>query len=264
MTPLEIARNYQKRGWQPLPIAHRSKNPNFPGWQTFETNEADLPKHFNGAAQNIGVSLGRRSNGLTDLDLDSIEAVKTADYFYAATGAEFGRASKPRSHRLYVCDEEIYEKFNNPFLLASPDKAIRETACILELRGKKGLQTVFPGSTHESGESIHWNKEGEPTRIKTATLRRAAARQASACLISTFWRDGIRNEINLAVIGALLRNGFDVPETKNFIRAICAAANDEEADDRSKAVDATAQKLKQHEKVCGFPRLAELTDKKLV
>jgi hypothetical protein len=256
MTPLEIATKYQKRGWQPLPIAHCSKNPNFSGWQTFVTTEADLPKHFNGAAQNIGVLLGSKSNGITDLDLDSIEAVKTADYFHAATEAEFGRAGKPRSHRLYKCDEEIYEKFNNPFLLASPDKAIRETACILELRGKAGLQTVFPGSTHESGESIEWQSDGEPTRIQTRELRRRAARHASACLISTFWRDGIRNEINLAVSGALLRNGFDTADTKNFIRAICAAANDEEADERLKAVDATAQKLKRNENVCGFPRLA--------
>jgi hypothetical protein len=264
LTALETAKEYLRRGWHPIPIPHRSKNPNFSGWQTFETTEAELPKHFNGAAQNIGVLLGSKSNGVTDLDLDSIEAVKTADYFHAATEAEFGRASKPRSHRIYNCDEEIYEKFNNPFLMASPDEAIRKTACILELRGKAGIQTVFPGSTHESGEPVEWQSDGEPARIQTRELRRRAAQHASACLISTFWRDGVRNEINLAVSGALLRNGFDVPETKNFIRAVCAAANDEETDDRLKAVDATAQKLKQNENVCGFPRLAELTDKKLV
>jgi hypothetical protein len=117
MTPLEIAAKYQGRGFQPLPIAHRSKNPNFPGWQTFETTEADLPKYFNGAAQNVGVLLGSKSNGLTDLDLDSTEAIKTADYFHVPTEAEFGRASKTRSHRLYYCDEDLYEKYNNPFLL---------------------------------------------------------------------------------------------------------------------------------------------------
>lgn len=264
MTPLEIATKYQERGWQPLPIAHCSKNPNFSGWQTFETTEADLPKHFNGASQNIGVLLGSKSNGVTDLDLDSTEAVKTADYFYAATEAEFGRASKPRSHRLYNCNEEIYEKFNNPFLLASTDKSIRETACILELRGKAGLQTVFPGSTHESGESINWNKEGEPTRIEAVTLRRAAARHASACLISTFWRSGMRQDLAMALSGALLRNGFDAAETKNFIKAVCAAANDEETSDRLKVVDTTAQKIERGENVYGFPKLAELTDKRLV
>ncbi len=145
MTPLETAKEYQRRGWQPLPIAHRSKNPNFTDRQNFKPTEADLPKHFTGAAQNIGVLVGRRSNGLTDIDLDSPESNKIADYFLPKTESEFGRANTPRSHRLYVCAEEIYEKFNNPFLLASKNKAERDKACIVEFRGKEGFQTVFPG-----------------------------------------------------------------------------------------------------------------------
>lgn len=260
-TLLETATDYQRRGWQPLPIAHRSKNPNFTGWQNFQTTESKLSKHFNGAAQNIGVLLQK---GLTDIDLDSPEAVRIADYFLPPTTAEFGRAGKPRSHRLYYCKGASFEKFNNPFLLASKDEADRKKACIAELRTGDGLQTVFPGSTHEtSGEAITWSKDGEPLQVGAPTLRRATARLASACLISTFWHHGKRNELNLALSGALLRNGFDITETKNFIRAVCAAANDEEAADRMKAVDATAQKLQRGEKVCGLPKLADLTDKKL-
>lgn len=261
MTPLDIATKLHRRGMQPIPIAHRSKNPNFSGWQTFAATEADLPKHFNGAAQNIGVLL---NNGLTDIDLDSIEAVKIADYFLPETKAVFGRTSKPRSHRLFYCDGTNFEKFNNPFLISSKNEAERKNACIVEVRTGYGKQTVFPGSTHESGESIDWHIDGEPLRIDAKTLRKAAARLASACLISTFWRSGVRQDLAMAVSGALLRNGFDIPETKNFIQAICAAANDEETADRLKAVDATADKLKRGENVYGFPMLAELTDKKLV
>ncbi|MEJ7862893.1 MAG: DUF3987 domain-containing protein [Pyrinomonadaceae bacterium] len=265
MTPLETAKAYQRRGWQPLPIAHRSKNPNFPGWQNFETTEADLPKHFNGKSQNIGVLLGTKSNGLTDIDLDSSEAVRIADYFLPKTEAEFGRAGKPRSHRIYYCKEEIYKKFNNPFLLASPKKEVREQACILEFRGQNGLQTVFPGSTHKtSGEAVKWNKDGEPLQADAQTLYRAVGLLATACLVSTFWREGVRNDLSLALSGALLRNGFDIAETKNFIQAVCDAANDQETSDRMKAVDATAEKLRRKEKVYGFPKLAELTDRKLV
>ena len=54
---LEIAQNYQRRGWQPIPMAHRSKNPNLSGWQKFQTVEADLPNHLNGKPQNIGILL---------------------------------------------------------------------------------------------------------------------------------------------------------------------------------------------------------------
>jgi hypothetical protein len=265
MTSLEQAQKYLLRGWQPIPIPHRSKNPGFDGWQNFATSENDLPNYFNGKSQNIGILLGAKSNGLTDIDLDSPEAVKIADYFLPKTESEFGRASMPRSHRLYICADEFSDKINNPFLINSPDKAVRDEACIVEFRGKAGLQTVFPGSTHkESGEAITWSKDGEPTQIGAKELHRAVALLTTACLISTFWRDGVRQDLTMAVGGALLRNGFDVPATKNFIRAVCAAANDEEISMRLKAVDATAEKLRHKENVYGFPKLAELTDKKLV
>ncbi len=102
MTPLDHARKYQRRGWQPLPIPHRTKHPVITGWQNLKLNESDLANHFNGKPQNIGVLLGAKSNGLTDIDLDSPEAAKIADYFLPPTTAEFGRASTPRSHRLIV------------------------------------------------------------------------------------------------------------------------------------------------------------------
>ncbi len=261
---LEYASDYLQRGWLPLPIPHRSKNPNLKGWQNLILSASDLPRYFNGKPQNIGVLLGSKSNGLTDIDLDSSEAVKIADFFLPETQAGFGRVSKPRSHRLYYCDESFYEKFNNPFLLASEDEEIRKTACIAEIRGKDGLQTVFPGSTHETGEPIEWHNDGEPTRIEAKELCRAVALLASAALVSTFWRNGIRNQLTLSLCGALLRNGFNISDAKNFIRAVCAVSNDEETSDRLKAVDATAQKLKSSENVFGFPKLAELTDKKLV
>jgi rubrerythrin len=265
VSALEIAKDYLRRGWQPLPIPHRSKNPNFPGWQKFETTEADLPKHFNGKQQNIGISLGSKSKGLADIDLDSPEAIRVADFFLPPTEAEFGRAGNPRSHRLYYCEAEKYNKFNNPLLLASKDKAEREKACVVEFRCKDGLQSVFPGSTHkETGEAIEWSKEGEPLRVSTGELYRATSQLACASLIATIWRDGIRQDLAMALSGALLRNGFDIPAAKNFIKAICFAANDEETSARLQAVEATAQKLERGENIYGFPRLAELTDKKLV
>jgi len=128
MKTLEFAKKYQRLGWQPIPIPHRSKYPTFEDWQHFETSEADLPQHFNGKRQNIGVLLGAASNGLTDVDLDSVEAVRIADYFLPPTEAEFGRAGMPRSHREYICRDEHYEKFNNPFLLSSPRKEERDKA----------------------------------------------------------------------------------------------------------------------------------------
>lgn len=263
-TAIDFAKDYLQRGWQPIPVAHRSKNPNFSGWQKFETNEANLQNYFNGKPQNIDVALGAKSNGLTDIDLDSPEAVRIADYFLPETEAEFGRAGKPRSHRLYYCKRASFEKFNNPFLISSSDEIERKRACIVELRTGDGLQTIFPGSTHESGEVVEWHTGGAPLELDAQFLRRSVALLASACLIATFWREGLRNELNLALCGALLRNGFNISTTKNFIRAVGVAANDEETAVRLKTIEATAQKLERGEKVFGFPKLAELTDRKLV
>jgi hypothetical protein len=261
---IEYATEYLRYGWRPLPVPFRSKNPNFSDWQNLALSENDLPNYFNGKPQNIGVLLGTKSKGLTDIDLDSPEAIKIADYFLPQTKAVFGRAGKPRSHRLFYCANGKFEKFNDPFLINSNDEKERKLACIVELRTGDGKQTIFPPSTHESGESINWQSDGEPIQIDDQTLRRAVAQLASACLLSKFWRNGIRNDLNLALSGALLRNGFNLLETKNFIRAVGAAANDEEISDRIKAIDATAQKLENGENVFGFPKLAELTDKKLV
>src|SRR5579872_508200 len=53
--------------------------------------------------KNIGVVLGDASKGLVDIDIDDIEALALADVFLPETGMEFGRKSKPRSHKIYRC-----------------------------------------------------------------------------------------------------------------------------------------------------------------
>ena len=69
-SPLEVARSYMHRGWMPLPVPYRSKNPGFTNWQNFSIAEAELSRHFYGSQQNIGVLLGKASGDLTDVDLD--------------------------------------------------------------------------------------------------------------------------------------------------------------------------------------------------
>ena len=255
----EFAEKYLKHGWQPVPVPVRSKNPNFSGWQNFIASERDLHNHFNGKPQNIGVLLGAKSNGLIDVDLDSPEAVKIADFFLPKTESIFGRKNKPRSHRLYTSNFPKTEQFINPFI------ADNKQAMIVEIRSTGG-QTIFPPSVHENGEVIEWSSEGEPLKVEANELRRAVALLASACIISKFWskESHLRHHLSLAVSGALLRNGFTEAETKNFIKAICFMCDDEETLDRLQSVDTTALKLRNNKKVAGLPRLAEITDDKLV
>lgn len=259
---LEIARNYFQKGWKPLPVPFKSKNPNFEGWQKGNITESDLLKHFNGEQKNIGILLGEMSNGLTDIDLDAPEAVKLADLFLPKTEAVFGRDSKPRSHRLYITNGAKTEKFNDP-LLVRKSKDEEDKACLVEIRYTGG-QTLFPASVHPSGEFILWQSEGEPLEIQIKDLRRAVAKLAGASLLARYWKDGNRHELALALSGGLLRGGFSEDETLFFVRAVCIGANDYEIQDRLKAVETTAGKVRKDEKVTGFTTLAKLTDEKII
>ncbi|HZH91588.1 MAG TPA: AAA family ATPase [Pyrinomonadaceae bacterium] len=246
--PLAVARAYMQRGWMPLPIAHQSKKPNRAGWQRFSTTQGDLPQFFNGQPQNIGVLLGKPSGGLTDVDLDCPESIALASYFLPSSNAVFGRTSRPHSHYLYITtDDAKTVKFEDT-----------DGKMLLELR-YTGCQTIFPGSTHPSGEKVEWHMDGEPSRVSYAGLLRAVRRMAAACLIVRHYpTQGSRNDLSLALAGGLLRAGWTEQETEHFINAVCTAAQDEETQARAQNVIGTAKKLASGEHITGWPTLAKL------
>ena len=94
MSTADIARDYLRRGWCPIPVPFKSKKPNTPGWQHSQLREEDLESAFSGKT-NIGVILGPKSSGLTDVDLDCPEAVALAPHFLERTSAIFGRLLQP-------------------------------------------------------------------------------------------------------------------------------------------------------------------------
>ncbi len=268
MSMLERATGYFNRGWQPLPIALGSKNPGDTlgkGWQKFRITAEELPMYFNVPELNIGVLLGEPSGNLVDIDLDTPFARKVAPAFLPPTGARFGRPGSPGSHYLFRCQDPLYKKYNNPLLASFPNKAGRDRSCLLEFRGKKGLQSIMPGSVHgASGERVEWEEDGEPADVPTEDLKRATGRTAAAALICEFWHEGARNELTMALSGGLLRNGWQEDEVVSFVEAICSATGDEETEGRLATVTSTNEKLVGGEHVTGFPKLAELTDPKVV
>ena len=248
---LETATEYFLKGWQPIPIPFRSKNPNFPNWHLQHTKTVvELTAFFNGKPQNIGILLGKPSNNLVDVDLDNKWSVGLAAFFLPETNAIFGRKSKKQSHYIYYCPEAKTEKF-------------QFSEMIVELRAA-GMQTVFPGSVHESGEPVAWDKSGEPAQISYEELRVAVGKLAAASLIAEFWIDSKRHDLSLCVSGALLTNGFSFEDAYSFIEAICRVAKDEEISDRLKAVETTYERIQEEKNVVGFPKLVELTNAKTV
>jgi len=164
------AEHYARSGWSVIPVPHLSKNPGFKGWEQMRLTPETLDQHFNGHPQNIGVLLGEPSGWLVDVDLDHPRCVALADEYLPPTPAVFGRPGKPRSHREYIVSAPVPTKKHKS----------KSAGMLVELRST-GMQTVFPPSTHESGEPITWESEGaEPTRVTPEELLAAVERLANA------------------------------------------------------------------------------------
>jgi hypothetical protein len=260
MTPLETALDYISRGWNPLPVPHGSKRPIGDAWQSRIIDATSAPRHFNGGLQNIGVILGPSSRGLTDIDLDAPEAIMVAPYLLPRTKAIFGRGSKRASHYLYYTDLSVTQD------AAAIQLKTPEQGMLVEVRigGNKGAQTIFPGSTHESGEAIVWEENGEPANVSGDTLVILAKHVAAACLIARHWpAKGDRHHAARVLGGLLARAGFQDTRIKVFAEAVARAAGDTaEWRDRVKAAEDAAKNYHSGGRTYGLPQLIELMDEK--
>ena len=247
MTPLAAAQGYIARGWAPVPIPYRKKAPVLDGWPTLRVTADDASRYFNGGLQNIGILLGQPSGNLVDADLDCAEALALADSFLPPTESVFGRAGKLRSHRCY------FSALPKRIEFVDPD----DGEMLLELRSTGG-QTVFPGSTHESGERIEWFEDGDPTPTDAQQLTLAGRRLAGACLLARAAPVADRHNYLLEISGALVRGlGRDgaasilSPVARHVLGNLYTEA------DGKRLLDDTARKLDAGEPVPGWPRLAE-------
>jgi hypothetical protein len=170
----------------------KSKRPQYgDGWhRNAIATVQDISRHFNGATQNIGVVLGQ---GTADVDLDCRAAAVGAPYLLPPT-RRFGRAGKPRSHWIYQSHglDELEPAATRKF--SAPDG---ET--LLELRsGGSGhaAQTVFPPSTHESGETIEWvDAVGKFASVDPADIVLRCKLLAVACLLGRAFPNGGRHDL---------------------------------------------------------------------
>ncbi|MDQ3821571.1 MAG: bifunctional DNA primase/polymerase, partial [Acidobacteriota bacterium] len=216
-TALDVARRYIGQGFAVIPIPHKAKSPNLAKWQTLRITEATADQYFGDGLQNIGALLGEPSGKLIDIDLDCAEAVQLAPKFLPETPAIFGRESKPQSHYLYFADAKT-AKFQTP-----------DGRMIVELRST-GAQTVFPHSTHPSGEVVTWDSEGTPQSVEPTLLRAAVAMLAACALLAQVWNkaEGSRHDLALALAGGLMRSGWAVDDAKRFICAAAECVGDDE------------------------------------
>jgi hypothetical protein len=145
------AAEYIKRGWSPIPVKLMGEEPLHSDWQNLRTEEKDIDRLFPDEPTNIGVRLGKASGGLVDLHFVDKDALRFAPDFLRDEGMTFGPASARSSHRLFRMSR------------CEPCKwGAAGIGTIVELRGD-GQMTVFPGSIHESGEPITFERpDDEP------------------------------------------------------------------------------------------------------
>jgi hypothetical protein len=131
-----------RRGVAVIPVPPGEKNPGRPGWEALRISEEEVPDHWTNG-QNVGILCGEPSGWLTDVDLDSSEAVAAADLFLPPTLAS-GRESRPHSHRWYRCEEALSRDWKD----TSGEK-------LVELRST-GRQTLVAPSIHPEGDRYLW------------------------------------------------------------------------------------------------------------
>ncbi|WP_262049306.1 VapE domain-containing protein [Bradyrhizobium sp. Bra78] len=250
---LSVALDYIKREWAVVPIDHKQKAPKIKAWEKLFITAENAAEFFNGAKQNIGVQLGAKSKGLADVDLDCAEAVKLAPYFLPPTDAVFGRASKPSSHYLYIIDD-------------APGKGTEQLKdenkkTIIELRmggGGAAAQTVFPGSTHPSGETIQWDKNGAQAKSNYQMLKQAMTKIAIGAILMRQWPKGSGHEAAQTVGGVLARCGWDAEDIGDFVGILTRVAGElPTEDDNKRTAKNAAEAHSNGQHSFGFPKLAE-------
>lgn len=169
---------------------------------------------------NIAVHLHGR---VVDVDVDTFDPLIPAalDLCLPVSNLVWGREAKPRSHRLYLLSEEFEREQYSSVLRAL--KALRigplpppgekdPGSLSVEIRGgnRQSAQiSVMPGSRHPGGELYTWDGRldvsASPALVQPATLVNAVRTAAAAALLARFWVTGVRNEMSLALAGALWR-----------------------------------------------------------
>lgn len=246
-----FARKYLDRNWTPIGFEHKVKGPRDKGWQKKKHDSINADKEFSGARSNIGLLLGEPSGALVDVDLDCPEALALADRLLPPTGAEFGRPSTPRAHRLYIADVEATVPF------AASD------GMVVELRSTGG-QTMCPPSVHPSGERLSWDTFDAPAEVDASDLRRRCRHLAFASLVLRAWEDGKRNKVGLACVGTLLDHGWPDKAVEGLLAIISEEAQDGRGDvvPPAKLVAQAHKRKEGNRSRTGLPTLARLLGEK--
>ena len=260
MNAVDIARDIIRRGYKPVPVPFGAKGPEgreAVGWPN-KNYATDLLHHFGRRKLNCGCQFGACSKNLSDTDLDCKEAIALAPYFLPRTNSVYGRPSKPRSHFLYTCadvppNRAAYQFFDE------------NEAMILEMRfgggivgEQKGAQSIWPGSTHKSGEVYEWSEDGEPANIAFADWHLAVQKVAAATIIARHWPPlGGRHDAALVLGGFLARLGWNEDAVEHFVIAAATVGGSDDPQAKGRPARDAVKNFTARGNTFGLPQMCE-------
>jgi putative DNA primase/helicase len=228
---MEYAAKYISAGFRPIPVLYKGKRPALADWTNACVGHENVDEFFPvGVDSNIGILLGEASVNLVDVDLDTAAAVALAAQWLPKTGMKFGPESASPSHFIYRSRIDRTRQFEHP-----------ETGeMIVELRGS-GLQTVFPGSVNDRGESIVFAAPEclEPSEVDGPELLKSVAWLAVGAVVSDHWRRGSRHKLALALAGCAYSGGLEQEQASRLVEGIASSNRDDDLKDRLECVHTT-------------------------
>lgn len=255
----------------PVKVMPGGKQP-FPEWDPRRADQEDHSLTFRAIENDPKLNLGALMTGrYVDIDIDcsSPHLKEALEYFLPKTPWIFGRASKPRSHRIYILDEDFERgpySTTLRYIKGLKEGVIDDESYSIEVRGGKaenGLYTALPGSYRaDVDEHIEWSADIDPTvaasYVKIEQLLKAIRMAISAAILAPHWVEGVRNDLSLAVSGTLWRirtstlaafglepdepapDGYYVlseEDAKAIVACVCNIAGDDAADKKSRILN---------------------------
>lgn len=253
-TPAGAAMEYHKHGWEPLRLPPLEKSPAGKWKKPRAWTEDQIQAEFSDKS-NVGIALGNRSGNLIDIDFDCTEAAELSK-IVLDTLPSFGRPSAQCSHRIVQAElKKGRYTFELPTEVAAKLGAAR--TMLLEVRGD-GHQTMFPPSTHPSGERVQWHMGASsvPT-FEAEELLRLCGIIAFLSAVAMAYPQvaGQRDEVCMMIAGVLVRAGLDDAMIDDLIACVASLAGDEEAKKRRGKASATHARIDAGQGAWGLPEL---------
>lgn len=161
-----------------------------------ENNHHNIAGHLSGPVIDV------------DIDGDSPALQRALDAFLPPCSHIWGRASRPRTHRLYQLRDADFDPSAHPILYTMAK--IPEVK--VEVRGgplSRGRYSILPGSLHPSGELYEWSDlDRAKSSISVTTIDhilRAIRMAGAVAVLAPYWQEGMRNDLNRSLSGLLYR-----------------------------------------------------------